>query len=84
MTQYFDWNIGKVKTVKLENGQQIIHEMSPKDIIAAPNRHRMESIVQALCISVNQLIRLQEVSTLGTTTELPKAAPDELHAPTQS
>lgn len=61
----FDWNIGKVKTVRLVNGNQTLVDMSPKEIIADPNRHRMESIIHALCISINQLIRLKEIEVLN-------------------
>jgi len=57
----FDWNTKKIKSVKLVNGQQTVVELSPKEIINDPNRHRVESIIHALCISINQLIEAQEL-----------------------
>lgn len=56
----FDWNTKKVKTVTLQNGTNTIVEMTPKQIIAAPNRHRIETLIQSLCIVVNQLMEAEE------------------------
>lgn len=63
-TTNYDWDIGKVKTTKLINGNQVIVEASPKEILQDPNRHRIESIIKALCVTVSQLMRMQEYNDL--------------------
>ena len=57
----FAWNNKKIKTVinTADRGQVQI-ELSASAIVKEPNRHRMESIIHALCISVSELIEINE------------------------
>ena len=58
----FAWNSRKVKSAMHdpELGRPVIVEMSAKDIVHSPNRHRLESIVSALSICVSELINIKE------------------------
>jgi len=58
----FAWDTKRVKTTKVDEqtGRPIIVEVSPKEIILGPNRHRIESILSALCVGVGELITIQE------------------------
>jgi len=58
----FAWDSKKVKTTKVDEqtGRPIIVEVSPKEIILSPNRHRIESILSALCVAVGELMTIQD------------------------
>lgn len=58
----FSWNSRKVKSAMHdpELGRPVIVEMSAKDIVQSPNRHRLESIVSALTICVSELVNIKE------------------------
>jgi len=58
----FSWNTRKVKSAMHdpELGRPVIVEMSAKDIVQSPNRHRLESIVSALSVCVSELINIKE------------------------
>lgn len=43
-----------------ELGRPVIVEMSAKEIVQSPNRHRLESIVSAIAICVSELIDMKE------------------------
>lgn len=59
-TVAFDWNTAKIKTVvALPEGRQQM-EMTPKEIIANPNRHQFEPIISALCKTVHELVQMNE------------------------
>ena len=58
----FIWTSKKIKTAMHdpELGRPVIVEMSARDIVQSPNRHRLESIVSALTVCVSELIEIQE------------------------
>lgn len=58
----FEWNTNLVKSAMHdpELGRPVIVELPAKQIVASPNRHRLESIVKALTICVTELIEIQE------------------------
>ena len=59
----FVWNTKKVKSIisSPEGRKQV--EMTPKEIVDAPNRHQMETILSALCSCVSELVKIQEEQT---------------------
>ena len=57
----FQWNSRKVKTVKLISGQQVVTEVSPKEIIMNPNTHRVETILQAACLALSEIMDEREI-----------------------
>lgn len=58
----FKWNTTKVKTAKIMDGRPVIFEMTPKEIIAEPNRHQVESIIKSLCEIAKELTEIEEAS----------------------
>lgn len=56
----FVWNTRKVKTTIRSEGREIIVEATPADIVKAPNTHRVESIMQSLCLIVSELMKQEE------------------------
>lgn len=57
----FSWNTTPVKTIYLSpEGQKVQKDLPAAEIIAAPNRHQMESVMKALTIAVSELIGIQE------------------------
>lgn len=56
----FGWD-RSIKVEKLrQDGQRIIEESTPKQVIMEPNRHKVEDIVNSLCVALSELIIMQE------------------------
>lgn len=55
------WHSQKLKTIKLdpERGRIQVEE-TPAQIIKEPNRCQIESVISALCVSVSELIAIQD------------------------
>jgi hypothetical protein len=61
MNMGFNWNNKKIKTtINTPDRGQVIVEMPASQIVKEPNRHRMESIISALCVTVSELIEINE------------------------
>lgn len=56
----FGWDRQIKVESKRVDGQVIIVESTPKNVIREPNRHRVEDIINSLCAVLSELIIMEE------------------------
>jgi hypothetical protein len=73
----FIWNTKKIKTIVANPEGRVQLEMTPKQIIEVPNRQQFEPIISALCITVSELVKIQEEQAARISQLMQKQSPEK-------